>query len=243
MSGLKVLIVDDDKDFARSWGRVIESDGHQVRLAYSGEEAIVEVQRAHYDVVFLDVMLPGMNGVECFVRIREMRPNTRVIMMTGFTVDAVLEQAATSGAFAVLHKPLDEERVLTMLDEIRPGGILIADDDPDFVAGIRSILEDAGYSVAEAHDGGEAVAMLREAHFDVALLDLRMPVIDGLEAYGKLRAEGIAIPTILITAYGREDFRKIDRLRQLEITGVLEKPFEPEHLLELIRRLLAKGAG
>lgn len=241
MGGLRILVVDDDRDFAMSWGRVIESDGHEVELVFSGEEAVEKFAEADFDVAFVDVLLPGKNGVESLVEMRKLNPRAKVVMMTGFSVNELLDQAVEGGAWEVLHKPLDEERVFTMLDEIRPGGIvLVADDDPDFLAVIRQVLEETGYSVVAVRNGREALEAVESNHFEVLLLDLRMPVLDGLEVYLEVRKTGRTIPTIIATGYAREEALKLDRLRRLDVTGVLEKPFAPEDLLELIRSMSSR---
>jgi two-component system, NtrC family, response regulator HydG len=136
MSKLHVLVVDDDRDFAESLADVLRSDGHWVDTAYSGEEAILRFPLWHYDLTFMDVRLPGRNGVESLLELRKLRPDAQVYMMTGFSMEHLLERALAVGARGVLQKPLDLDRVLQLLKEMQSCQILIADDDPDFVAGI-----------------------------------------------------------------------------------------------------------
>jgi CheY-like chemotaxis protein len=129
------------------------------------------------------------------------------------------------------------ERVLQLVGEIKPSGILIADDDPDFVASIREVLEDNGYAVYVARDGREALDRVRADGIDVLILDLHLPMLSGLEVYLELKRSGHALPTIIVTGYAREKVEAIDALRRMSVTGILTKPFDPAALLEMVARI------
>ena len=90
---LRILVVDDDADNAYSLGELFELEGHSVQVALSGEDAIAAYLAADFDLAFMDVMMPGLNGVESFIEIRKMRPEARVYMMTGYSVEQLLQQA------------------------------------------------------------------------------------------------------------------------------------------------------
>jgi CheY-like chemotaxis protein len=137
---LRVFVVDDDQDFAESLALLIEGRGYEVELAFSGEEAIDKFRQQDFDITFMDVKLPGKDGVESFLEIRQFKPSARVVMMTGYSVEQLLEQAVEQGAWGVLNKPLDIERMLNMIEGIKPDDILIVDDDPDFVESIKNLL-------------------------------------------------------------------------------------------------------
>lgn len=236
MSKLQVLVVDDDRDFAESFADVLRSDGHWVDTAYSGEEAIARFPQRRYDLTFMDVKLPGRNGVESFLEIRRQQPDAQVYMMTGFSLEHLLEQALAGGARGVLQKPLDLDRVLEMLKEMQSCEILVADDDPDFVAGIRDVLEDEGYAVVVARDGQEALQRVQSGGIDVLILDVRMPILSGLEVCRKLHSNGIMPPTIIVTAYSREEAATLEKLRAMSPAGILFKPFDPAELLAVVAR-------
>ena len=238
-----MFIVDDDEDFAESMAIVLEGRDCEVELAYTGEEAIRKFQEKDFDIVFMDVQLPGMNGVESFMEIRKVTPDARVVMMTGYSVEQLLDRAVKNGAWGVLHKPLDMEKVLDMLKRIEPDGILIADDDPDFVESVKGLLESSGKTVFVATNGKEAVERILSNGIDVLILDLRMPVLNGLETYMELNRTGHTVPTIIVTAFADEETGNIQKLRSLSVSGVLRKPFDPRELLEAIERLSRAKKG
>lgn len=234
MKKLHILIVEDDQDFAESMADILESQGHVVQLAVSGEEAISIFQKQDFDVTFMDVKLPGKNGVESFLEIHKSKPKAKVVMMTAYSVKQLLDEAVENGAWGVLHKPFDTEHLLEILGRIKSHGILIADDDPDFVHTIIDMLETKGYTVYVARDGKEAVERVKSDSVDVLLLDLRMPFLSGLEVYVELKKSGHTVPTIIVTAYAKEEAEALDRLRTLSVTGILTKPFDPKVLLQAV---------
>jgi two-component system, NtrC family, response regulator HydG len=226
-----VLIVDDDRDLAESLADVIEARGYVVELAGSGEEAVECFRHRDFDIVFTDVKLPGMNGVECLFAFRRIKPDAKVVMMTGFSVEQLLTQAVENGALGVLHKPFAIPDILAMLERIKPAGIIvIADDDPDFVDSIEPVLRGAGYRVLVARDGGDAVARVAAGGIDLLILDLGLPVLTGLDVYRRLKELGKLVPTIVVTGRAQEDSLGGDILRAVA-ERFLIKPFDPAHLL------------
>ena len=238
MKKIKILVIDDDQDFAESLALVLEGRGYEVEVGHTGEEAIRKFRDNDFDIAFMDVKLPGKNGVESYMEIRKFKPNARVVMMTGYSVEQLLDKAVEKGAWGVLHKPLDMEKCLSMIEKIQPYGILITDDDLDFVMSIKQLLTSKGYSVFVATNGREAVERVLSTGIDVLILDLRMPVLNGLETYLELKKAGRAVPTIIITAFTDEETGTIERLRALSVSGVLRKPFDPRELLSAIERLV-----
>jgi response regulator NasT len=122
---------------------------------------------------------------------------------------------------------IDKDRVDTVaaMSQVR---VLIADDEPIIRLDLRQMLESLGYEVVgEAGDGKTAVELARELKPDVCILDVKMPVMDGIEAVDIITEENIA-PTILLTAYSDKEL--IDRARAAGVFAYLVKPFKPSDL-------------
>lgn len=235
MKPLDILIVDDDADLAEAIAEALQIVGHNPTVAGSGTEAIEKYCGRAFDITFMDVKLPDINGVETFLAIRKMDPGARVVMMTGYRIDQLLAQASGNGAMKVLHKPLAVEEILDSLREVVPTGlVLAADDDPDFAASAKSLLAAHGYDVLLAHTGKEAVERVLRSKPDILLLDLRLPIMRGLDVYLELKRYDRCVPTIIVRSLSKDDPDAVDALRSLEITGCLFKPFEPETLLRAI---------
>jgi CheY-like chemotaxis protein len=174
-----------------------------------------------------------MNGVDTFLELKKIRPDARVMMMTGFSVEELVAQAIEGGALGVLYKPFGPAQVLDALGQVtQRGKILLADDDPDFVESILPILESAHYEVEVASTGAEALDKVINGRVDCLLLDLHLPVLSGAELYARLVRAGRQVPTILVTG-GRLDSDQ-DALLRAEACGMLFKPFDPNALLDAI---------
>lgn len=236
MKSLDILVVDDDADLAEAIAEALEMAGHNPTVAGSGTEAIEKYCDHAFDMTFMDVKLPDINGVETFLTIRKMDPTARVVMMTGYRIEQLLAQATENGAIKVLHKPFAMDEILSSLRDIVPVGlVLVADDDPDFAAGATALLAEYGYDALVARTGDEAVESVLKSKPDVLLLDLQLPVMHGLDVYLELKRRDMCVPTIIVTGFPKDEIDAIDALRSLEITGCLFKPFEPEALLQAIQ--------
>ena len=239
MRPLHIFIVDDNQDFAESLADILELDGHQVELAFDGETAVEKFRVQSFDITFMDVKLPGMNGIESFFEIRKINPRARIIMMTGYSVEQLLNQAVDHGAVDILYKPLEMSKVFDLLERIKPDGIiLLTDDDQDFVDSLRDFLTDHDYVVVVAHTGQEAVDRILADHIDILILDLKLPVLSGLEVYLTLKKQHRVVPTIIVTAYAVEEAVEIDELCSMSVSGCFTKPFDPQDLLDAIRIIM-----
>ncbi len=230
---LRIFVVDDHKDIADGLADVLRMKGHEVEVAYNGQQAIRIFREREFDISFMDVMMPGMNGVESFMEIRKIRPAAKVIMMTGYSVEQLLDQAVQEGACGILHKPINIDDVLEAMERIHSKGmVLIADDDPEFSGAIKDVLMDDGYKVCVARTGGEALKTVMSGGVDYLVLDLKLPVISGLEVYLQLRNRGHDIPTVIVTGHSSENAEALDAFRSMEVTGILTKPFDTVSLLQ-----------
>ncbi len=111
----EILIVDDEESIGGALQQVFEYEGHRVRLACNGPDALELVEEFPPDVTFLDVKMPGMDGLEVLERIRSEDPQALVVMISGHgTIDTAVE-ATRKGAYDFLEKPLDTDRLLVTL--------------------------------------------------------------------------------------------------------------------------------
>jgi len=239
MNPLRVFVVDDDVDFALSLADVLRDENYYVECVHTGEEAVTRLQHEDFDIVLLDVRLPGINGVEVFFEIRNSRPGLKVIMMTGCSVADLLAQAVEGGVHGVFYKPFELDNLLAILAATSTSGlVLVLHDDPDFARSVKEILTDDGYSVLVANSRPEAVEKMVADEIDFLILDLRLPVMSGLEVYWELKNRGHTVPTVIVTACPKEEAVTVETLNQYPICGYFIKPFklqEPFGPIKLIR--------
>src|SRR5207245_6684562 len=99
--------------------------GYRVSVAADGTKALEMARQTPFRVIFMDIKMPGMSGVETFIKIKEINPGATVIMMTGFAVEDDVKRAIQEGAYAVIYKPFDMDKILSIVEECRDGRHLI----------------------------------------------------------------------------------------------------------------------
>jgi CheY-like chemotaxis protein len=102
----KVLVVDDDPAVRKSIDRVLTSKGYAVITAADGEEALRKLNEEKYDLVYTDIRMPGMSGLEVAEEVKARKPWTPVVIITGYGTEAAEARAKAAGVSAFVHKPL-----------------------------------------------------------------------------------------------------------------------------------------
>ncbi len=118
--------------------------------------------------------------------------------------------------------------------------VLVADDDEDVLGLVSMTLERAGYSVARARDGAEALRLVEETRPVLCVLDVMMPKLDGLEVVRRLRAADASEPKILLLTASVQDQRRVEGLK-VGADDFVRKPFSPRELVARIEKLLARA--
>jgi CheY-like chemotaxis protein len=107
----KILVVDDDPVVGKSIDRVLAKKGYAVITAQNGEEALHKLGHEKYDLVFTDIKMPGMSGLEVAERVKASQPWLPVVVVTGYGTDDYEARAAAAGVSGFLHKPLSPEMI------------------------------------------------------------------------------------------------------------------------------------
>jgi PAS domain S-box-containing protein len=266
LQNLPVLIVDDNetnriifKEMLMLWNmNPVAVDG----VAVAFDEMIrAEADEAPFQLVLLDVMMPRMDGFALVESISS-RPglaNVPIIMLSsaGWSEDA--QRAKNMGVARTLQKPVKQSDLLNAITEVlgvatpHEGSVdTITGDRPSDFAARRvllvedgrvnqhvaaKLLEKRGHQVTVANNGAEAVSINRSNEFDVILMDLQMPIMDGFEATAAIRTEERSanrthVPIIAVTAHARKE----DRVRCLQagMDGYVSKPYRPRELFEAV---------
>ncbi len=114
----RVLVVDDDVLFAEGLSDILSEKGYEITVVYSGNDVLGKVQEIHFAVILLDIKMPIMNGVETYKTIKKISPQTSVILMTAFSVENIIKDALEEGVYGVVHKPLDIEKIIKMIEGV-----------------------------------------------------------------------------------------------------------------------------
>ena len=203
-----ILIVDDNINLAKTMSYILKRKGYTVATAKDGKEAIEKIKENFFDIVFMDIKMPLMNGVEAFKKIKKIKPETTVIMMTAYAVEDLVQEALKEGAYGIIYKPLDIDIMVNLIRRVRGDGqgalILVVDDDPGTYTTFKNVLSKNGYNVAICTNGEEAIATVQEKSFDLIFIEMKLPTINGLETYLAIKEIDPDVIAIMVTGHREE---------------------------------------
>ncbi len=132
----QVLVIDDDAVVGRSFDRVLSGKGYEVDTALSGEEGLKDIESTDYDVVFTDIKMPGMDGIEVAERIKAKCPWTPVVVITGYGTTENEAKASVLGVNGFVRKPLTPDMIenITLKALEKPVEVAEAANEPQVVA-------------------------------------------------------------------------------------------------------------
>ncbi|MDH5695201.1 MAG: response regulator [Dehalococcoidia bacterium] len=111
-----ILVIDDEETIQLLFKETLEDLGHRVITAETSSEGLELVKQRHFDLVFLDLKMPGMGGVELFQRIKTIKPALPVTIITGYPDSDMMAQALVQGPFGVMNKPFDESDIIAAVN-------------------------------------------------------------------------------------------------------------------------------
>ncbi len=231
-----ILVVDDLRSIRLTLGGILEDKGHNVVTVEDGYQAIEATRKTHFDAIFMDIKMPGINGVQTFREVKKIDPKATVIMMTAYSVEDLVKEALEEGAYAIVYKPFDIDRIIALIEELLERTlILVVDDQFADRETLKGILEDKGYRVATARDGAEAIEMVKSRHYDIIFLDVRLPGMDGVETFEQVKEIDPKATVIMMTGYTEEDL--VRRAISQGAYTCIYKPFDIEKVIALVENI------
>ena len=134
----KVLLVDDEEEFVETLAERMRSRGMEVATSHSGGEALKLVETEPYDVVVLDLQMPGMDGIEVLERIKQRQPDIQVVLLTGHASVAKGVEAIKHGALEFLEKPIDLSKLSEVIHKAKAKKMILVERDTE--GRIREII-------------------------------------------------------------------------------------------------------
>jgi PAS domain S-box-containing protein len=238
-----ILIVEDQAEVRALAQRILQDAGYRVLAAANGDEALrlCQLRGGPIHLMITDVIMPVMNGCELANRLHRFRPELKVLFMSGYMDQVVLHRGGVTAEVAFLQKPFTPESIAAKVREVLgppPAGpkILVVDDDAEVRRFLSRELTVAGYQVAEAANGHEALDRLREVPIALALIDLVMPEKEGIETIREVSRLHPGLPMVAMSgAFGGH---LLEPTLHLGAAATLAKPIETEKLHAALRRLL-----
>jgi two-component system, sensor histidine kinase and response regulator len=264
LHGRRVLVIDDNSPARAVISNLLRNMALVADEAASGEEGIEMVRQATeagqpYEIAFVDWQMPKLDGIETCKRLLALsNVPPHLVMVTAYGREEVLKKAEETGIENVLVKPVtsstlfdttlsvlsaesetrDDAGTTPSLDTVRTRGtrvLLVEDNEINQEVAIGQ-LEDAEIAVDLAENGEIAVRMVQNKDYDLVLMDMQMPVMDGIEATRVIRADPRfnSLPIIAMTANAMAADR--DRCLEAGMNDHIAKPIDPEQLFRVLLR-------
>lgn len=231
---VSILVVDDQIGMLETFTDILEDQGYRVETAEDGFTAIDKVKANSFDIIFMDIKMPGINGVQTYREIKKINEKTRVIMMTAYAVEDLVREAIEEGAYTIIYKPFDMEKIIATVERVlKTQLVLVVDDRLEDRETFKDLLGIRGYKVVTAKDGREAIELVKkDEKFDIIFLDVKMPEFDGVAAFEEIHKIRPEIPVILVTAYTADELAQEALNRGAY--ACLFKPIDMEKLVKLL---------
>ena len=219
----RILMVDDNEYTREIYQRKLEMEKFEVRMVNGGEECLQSLETSRPDLIIMDLMMPGMNGVEAIHRIRADARFARVpiLVLSARDQHEDIQKVKSLGADAYLVKGKSRlNEVVAKIKELLYQGrgveesgekkapeILVFEDDKFFSELYQKILEQEKFVVRVAADGEEGVEILKKHKPDLIIMDLMLPRMKGYEAIWRIRADSHTsrIPILVVSAHDQPE--------------------------------------
>ena len=269
LTGLRLLVVDDNDTLVEMLCKLLKHSGLHAVGVRSGADAIDRVSKEQFDVVLVDYNMPGIDGVETIRRIRQQLVDCaqpKIILMSGRTneedvgskrlmdvgVDAFLAKPFTfanltdavtrllSGSAAPALPASGKKESEMSITHLRGARVLLVEDNEINQEVASEILSSIGLTVDVANNGVEGVLKFKQNPYDVILMDIQMPEMDGFEATRCIRESGLptarTIPIVAMTAHALKGDRELSL--QAGMNDHLTKPIDFKELASTMSRCL-----
>jgi DNA-binding NtrC family response regulator len=233
-----ILIVEDEKIVRESLRTWLVELGCQVEVTSDGDDALKQISVKEFDLVILDLRLPGKDGLQVLKEARLIKPQLNGIIITAYPAEATMAEAMEIGAVDFLSKPINLPKLEKLIQEktelvkLKAKPILIVDDEASMRESLQDWFLDLGYQAETACDGEEALQLIDEKNYGLLILDLKLPGQDGIEVLKKARMRHPDLRAIIITAYPSVDTAR-EAIKQGAI-DYLPKPFVLSELEKLV---------
>lgn len=241
----RVLLAEDNPQNQRLISRLIRQTGMSVDSVANGKAAVEAAENKHYTLILMDMQMPVMDGLEATRIIRERKVPSPIIAFTANVMRHQVAQYKALGIADTLEKPINRDQLFSLLQkfsrkpERKAVSVLIAEDDEVnqmiLLRHVNKANPDAETTLAV--NGAQALELADKKTFDLVLIDVQMPVMDGLTAVRQLRAKGFKNP--IFTVSGNIDEEAVRSSRDAGADGHLGKPFNKEKIADILNRTLS----
>lgn len=255
-----ILVVDDEPIVCTTLKSILSDFGYQVTISHDGFQAKETLITQSFDLIISDISMPGLDGLSLLSHIQEQSPNTPVIILASITDPLVRKRALEQGAKACVDKPIRFQELNTLIEtylspsqpsqterlpnkKIAPSpaspatklNVLIVDDEHIVHETLSGFIQELGHHPHSVYDGTAALQLIETHPFDLALIDVRMPGIDGLELLEHIHKNISNLPVVIMTGHG--DPIMSEKAKSLGAYDFVIKPIRLFDLLEMLDQI------
>ena len=205
---INILLIDDNEKFLKSVADRVKLKGFNVLTALNGQQALALAKNHDIQVAVVDQRMPDMEGIAVIAELKRLLPGVKTILLTGHG-DEKLQEATAALDSAYFDKG-EMGKFWAFLSNLPLGSvnILLVDDNQKFLNTLAERMRLKGYEPHLALNGHEAIAITKTTKIHVAVVDQRMPDMEGLVVVEKLKEIDADIKTLLLTGHGDEKLKE-----------------------------------
>jgi DNA-binding NtrC family response regulator len=251
----KILVVDNKPEITELIVRMLNTSGLWAEGTTSSKEALEKIKSNGYRLLISDVVMPDINGIELVRKVHERNPRLEAILVSAYGTESTQEKLERMGVFGYLEKPVSGDNLLNMAEKavksdriLRLGysdketvmqfnreRVLLVDDNENILNMLSRFMTSHGFRVTTALNGSIAYEQMLLNDFDLIIMDINMPRMNGVEAVKAVREHDS--DTFILLISGEADSSEIEDAMRNGANKFLEKPFDFEALLQVIDKI------
>ena len=235
---MHILVVDDELEIREVLHEALAMHGYSVTGAASAGQALAALEERPYDLVILDIKMPGESGDSLLRKVREVRKDLPVIIYTASVTQELETRLKAEGANEVFQKTMKIDLLTSQVSSILKAkraaesasasserNVLIVDDEPDIRDMLAEFFKSKNCKTLTASDGEAAIAIVKSGiPISVVLLDFSMPGLNGIQTLEQIRSLNKTLGVVMMTA--NNDIHTVSRAMELGAYSYILKPFD-----------------
>ncbi|MBN1383288.1 MAG: response regulator [Elusimicrobia bacterium] len=248
----KILVVDDEEEIREMLSVELGRQGYTVKTAVSGNDCLEKIQQEKFDLVFLDLKMPKLDGIATLEKIKNIDSDIDVIIITAYASVATGLESIKKGAYDYISKPFNFEELRSRVKECfekkrlaleeNRMRILVIDSDRKTVDTLNDVLVKENFIVYSVNEGNTGIKKAKELLPDMVITDVMLPGISGWDVCETLKKDEKTkdIPIVILTGMmikTRDEIKSFE----LGVDDFIIKPFDSTALVKRIKKILYKS--
>ncbi|MFC1624661.1 response regulator [Candidatus Omnitrophota bacterium] len=248
----KILVVNDEVSLREAIRSELSAKGYDVSTVPSADQALAIIFQEVFDLILLDINVGGGAGVSLLKKVREAKKDLPILIYSASLTPELEKEAMAAGANEVLKKDTATPQIVEQIGKIvktkakddtfqepsekKEKSILVVDDEASIRLMLKEFFKTKDYRVLEAENGEKALEVARSEKFSLVLLDIDMPVMNGIATLPKLLEINPKLGVMMVT--GNQADENVKKAMELGAWGYVLKPFDFSYLeLEVMSKL------